>query len=255
MPYNVGLKQNMARFGIGRPTVGGGGPFINPRAPGNRLGLMIQPPAPQMFGRRSMIQAGVFNVGRGDPGFFGAIGKFVGGVAKTVGKAAVGAIGGAIKATPLGGAVMNVIGGARIGAPAPRSITGQTNPMVIPTNPFGEPEVPVITTGGGGTVTPGTSVALCAPSGYHLNKSGYWKSDSDLLPGASWHPKGTVLVKNRRQNPFNPRAASRAMARLGGLYRAMKVLDKQMSKVARGAGVRSHGSRSQGKHCKCSARK
>lgn len=243
MPYNVGLKSQMARFGIARHTVGAG-PFINP-------------PAPRMVGRRGPIWNGTFNVGRGDPGLFGAIGKFVGGVAKTVGKAALGAVGGAIKATPIGGAVMNIISSPRVGAPVSRNIVAQQQPIVLPNNPFafGEPEpnVPVVTTGGGGS--PGTAVALCAPAGYHLNKSGYWKSDSDLLPGASWHPKGTVLVKNRRQNPFNPRAASRAMARMGSLYRAMKVLDKQMAKVARGAGVRSHGSRGAGKSCKCSARR
>lgn len=44
--------------------------------------------------------------------------------------------------------------------------------------------------------------------GYHLNKSDYFLRDGTFVP------KGTRWVKNRRRNPLNPRALSRAIARV-----------------------------------------
>lgn len=231
MGYNVGNKIVLARLGIGRPTVGSGGPMVNPRAPGFRTGLALQP---------SGMRDRLLGINRGDPGIFGAIGKALGSVAKVVGKGVGSLALGAIRSTPLGGAISSVLSGTRIGAPTSRTMAAPyVNPGSFPGMnqlDFSGGGGEMVTVGGGG---PGTSVALCAPAGYHLNKSGYWLNESDLLPGASWVAPRTRLVKNRKQNPFNPRAASRAMARLGNLYRGMKVLDKQMTKVARGAGARS----------------
>jgi len=47
-------------------------------------------------------------------------------------------------------------------------------------------------------------------SGYHLNKSGYF-----LLSG-EYVPEGSRYVKNRKRNPANARATSRAIGRITG---------------------------------------
>lgn len=60
----------------------------------------------------------------------------------------------------------------------------------------------------------------CCPAGYHLNKSGY-----HLLSGI-YVPPGSRCVKNRRQNPLNPRAAHRAGTRLRSAAKAAKWLAK-----------------------------
>lgn len=85
-------------------------------------------------------------------------------------------------------------------------------------------------TASGPTMTNGKG--SCAPSGYHWNKSGYWSNESGMLPGASWTPAGTKLVKNRHRNPYNPKAASRAMSRLASLSQGMKSLERQLTKLA-----------------------
>lgn len=76
----------------------------------------------------------------------------------------------------------------------------------------------------GGPQTPGTGlvnriqqiipggatgmVAAGRPAGYHANKSSYWLNDGTHVPA------GTRWVKNRRRNPLNPRALSKAMGRV-----------------------------------------
>lgn len=90
------------------------------------------------------------------------------------------------------------------------------------------PDIP-LSTGSGTDVVPYKG---CAPSGYHPNKSGYWKNQSGMLPGASWVEPGSILVRNRKRNPFNPKAASRAMSRLASLSQGMRVLEKQLTKLA-----------------------
>lgn len=254
MPYLPKAIQIAMSNGGARPGIAGG-LMINPRAPGVRAGLQL----PGLMQARARAYG--FRGGRGDPGLFGAIGKFVGGV----GKAALGVVKGAVAATPLGSAIIggiNAMGNQRVGAPVSRTgITsggGTWQPPIIMPPPTGDftdqsmlPDISTLGGGGGGS----TAVALCNTKGFHLNRKGYWKDDGPMLPGAHWVPAGSVCVKNKRLNPFNPRAASRAMRRLGSLYRAMKVLDKQMAKVARGAGARSHASRSGGSRCGCSARR
>lgn len=60
------------------------------------------------------------------------------------------------------------------------------------------------------------------PSGYHLNKSSYYRRG----PGgqAVFIPEGTVYVKNRRRNPANPRALDRALGRLNAAKRLQNKL-------------------------------
>jgi len=57
---------------------------------------------------------------------------------------------------------------------------------------------------GGATGMEGT----VQPKGYHANKTSYFLQDGTHVPaGSRW-------VKNRRRNPFNPRALSHAMGRI-----------------------------------------
>lgn len=220
-----------------------GGPMVNPRAPGARTMLALGGMSP--WARH-----------RGDPGLFGdivkGIGKVVGGAAKVAGRALVGAA----RATPLGQVVSGALSAVpRIGAPSSRALgtTGGMN-LMMPQPPapggfnFTDPGMVEVGTVAAGS--PGTSLASCGMPGYHLNRKGYWKNTNPALPGASWQEPGTVCVKNRRMNPFNPRAASRAMSRLAGLSKAMKVLDKRMQKMARGAGARRSGGGGRGCGCK-----
>ena len=56
--------------------------------------------------------------------------------------------------------------------------------------------------------------------GYHVNKSDYFLKDGTFIP------KGSTWVKNRRRNPLNPRALSRAMSRLTSAKNAAKALGR-----------------------------
>lgn len=52
----------------------------------------------------------------------------------------------------------------------------------------------------------GTRIACM--SGFHANKSDYWLSSGEFVA------KGSRCVRNRRRNPMNPRALSRAIGRV-----------------------------------------
>lgn len=58
-----------------------------------------------------------------------------------------------------------------------------------------------------------TPVRGGCPSGYHPNKSSYYRQMPDGS-GVIHIPKGTVCVKNRRRNPMNPKALRRAVSRV-----------------------------------------
>lgn len=66
-----------------------------------------------------------------------------------------------------------------------------------------------------------------APSGYHLNKSGYWTS-------SGYVPKGTRYVRNRTRNLSNGRANTRALRRLAAWDKQERKLAKTMKSIARG---------------------
>lgn len=235
--------------GIKAGTAGRGPlrPLINPRMAGTRAALMFP-------GLRPMINPRYV----GDPGFLGSIGKFVGGIAKK-------AVGTAFRASPLGQAYNAVREGVefvqRVGAPQSRSLPSGGVAMLPPPQTMFQPPIPF---GGGGGIPeeemgPGptvpaentavvtrhdgshalvpTSGNVCAIKGYHLNKSGYYVNSSVLLPGAHYVAPGTMCVKNRRMNPFNPRAASKAMHRLQSLANGMKGMKKAIGKLSRAAGV------------------
>lgn len=72
-----------------------------------------------------------------------------------------------------------------------------------------------------------------APSGYHWNKTGYFVKGTPASPppyrgqGPQYIAPGTVLVKNRRRNPANMRAADRSIGRI----KAAKRLTKSLGRV------------------------
>lgn len=57
-------------------------------------------------------------------------------------------------------------------------------------------------------------------AGYHINKSDYFLKDGTFVA------KGSMWVKNRKRNPLNPRALSRAMSRLTSAKNAAKSLGR-----------------------------
>lgn len=70
-------------------------------------------------------------------------------------------------------------------------------------------------------------------AGYHFNKSGYYVQDpSDPMRGI-YIPPGTREVRNRRRNPFNPRALDRATSRIAQFARADQRSRKAVVKAAR----------------------
>lgn len=64
----------------------------------------------------------------------------------------------------------------------------------------------------------GASGMMSCPAGHRPNKSSYHLKDGTFIE------KGTVCVRVRRRNPFNPRALDRAMSRLESAGRGAKRL-------------------------------
>lgn len=180
----------------------------------------------------------------GDPGLFDVIGKVVGGIGKIAG----GAIGGLLSGGPIGaigGAVSGLAGAIGVksgGAAQAVPVSKATLPTVSGKNTFALPQasalpgtglqIPTITpVGTSSAPSSGASIGangqLCL-RGYHLNKSEYFHKRLQMVV-----QPGTACVKNRRMNPLNPRAASRAMRRLDGFSRATKSVERMMIKLAR----------------------
>jgi len=70
----------------------------------------------------------------------------------------------------------------------------------------------------------GTAVTGGCPSGFHPNKSSYFRSDG--AGGAVRVMKGTMCVRNRRMNALNPKAATRAISRVGAGKRASQIFGR-----------------------------
>ncbi len=145
----------------------------------------------------------------GDPGIFGGI---------------AGALKGAIKGG-ISGLTGGIIGGtveerARMGRPtmgvpinmAPRGI-GPGRPGVLRPTPGIAGTMQRLLPGG----ATGFEVMGC-PSGFHPNKSAYFLRDGTFVPA------GSKCVKNRRRNPLNPKAASRAISRIKSAKNAASML-------------------------------
>ncbi len=182
--------------------------------------------------RASKARAGVASGGAfisrselmGDPGLFG----FIGNVLKT----AAGAIPG-----PIGTISRSLFPTSpRVGAaitPAPTFTP--FSPPVIRTPGFfpvnvaqefpngrGTPAGAPTTGGAAARFFPGGETGLgtgCA-SGFHPNKSAYF------LKNGTFVEAGSRCVKNRRRNPLNPRAASRAISRLESAKKAVTRINR-----------------------------
>jgi len=59
----------------------------------------------------------------------------------------------------------------------------------------------------------GNGGAPCDTAGYHLNKSAYFLMSGEFVP------EGSRYVRNRKRNPANARATSRAISRVVGAKR------------------------------------
>jgi len=57
-------------------------------------------------------------------------------------------------------------------------------------------------------------------AGYHPNKSDYFLKTGEFVPA------GSRMVKNRKRNPANARATSRAISRVTGAKRYAKSLSR-----------------------------
>jgi len=163
----------------------------------------------------------------GDPGLFGFLGKLVGGVAKvaSVIPGPLGMVGKVASVLTSGGAKPIKLASAGslpgIGPTVRMPGTGLTIPLPQPRSLFP----------GGATQSgyegPATGALVGAPirgagaqctSGYHFNRTGYFTKRYGFIE------KGSICVRNRKRNPLNPRALSRAMARLSSAKKAVRVL-------------------------------
>jgi hypothetical protein len=170
---------------------------------------------------------------RGDPGILGSIGKFIGGVAGIAGKLIPGPIGmvaGGVSSLLTGAGkplnpsvnVASIYGARGFTAPQDPQFPQLPYPLTAPIMPLGRGNTTQGGTAGGtdwNSSARETSGTPCG-RGYHYNKSGYYSQRY------GWVAKGSVCVKNRKRNPLNPRAASRAMARLSSAKKAVKALNR-----------------------------
>lgn len=163
----------------------------------------------------------------GDPGLFG----FINSVAK--GLSGLPVIGGV--ATAVDRLIPDPKTTTLVGAPLPGPFVAQ-GPGMPPAPPQGQIRIGPVTIDPLGTGAPGMGVALgpqimtaptqngaavaVPPSGFHLNKSGYFLKDGTYVPPRS------RFVKNRRRNPLNPRALSRALSRLDSAKKAATVMQR-----------------------------
>lgn len=136
----------------------------------------------------------------GDPGIFGDIFRGI-----------KGAVGGAFKA------IAGVPDAGPGGVPTyPQQFQQmQPQPRYPMALPFVQPRGAAAHLPPPSACPPGHSMA-----GYHLNKSDYFLRDGTFVP------KGTKWVKNRKRNPANARATSRAISRVVGAKRYAQSLNR-----------------------------
>lgn len=159
---------------------------------------------------------------RGDPGLLSALGSFGKGVlnaaATAVGVGPILRAATPMPSLPAPGSVMIPGPGGVYGGQIPiTKVPGVTGILqrAIPGGATGYEAVLPSFAGG------------AAPSGYHLNKSGYWTA-------AGYVPKGTKYVRNRTRNLSNGRANTRALRRLAAWDKQERRLAKTMKSIARG---------------------
>jgi hypothetical protein len=154
---------------------------------------------------------------RGD--FFGFLKKAVGTVAHLI--PGVSSVVGAAEAAVSAGKAL-VSAGAHPNLPQPKLMITAGAGGPGPSRQIGLINVQTGVDGGGGFDGAPQLPAGRTMKGYHPNKSTYetrgggtsrWPKELEL------HPKGTVLVRNRRMNVGNARALKRALRRAGGFAR------------------------------------
>lgn len=161
----------------------------------------------------------------GDPGLFGSIWSGI----KSVGGAVAGGVTGLLTGGPIGAVAGAVQGSGLIKSSNPTvALPGGVPTLTGDKWMVGgvQSSVPVTATPGIGAaiqrLLPGGATGLEVampvsangnPSGFHLNKTGYFLKDG------TWVPPQSKWVRNRRKNPTNPRALSNAMSRLDGAKR------------------------------------
>lgn len=217
----------------------------------------------------------------GDPGLFG----FLGGIAK----AGLGVVTGGVS-NVIFDAAKSVLGGGRsTGVPISVAKASASTPLLRPvgtslpilrsagagmintTRAILQNQQPVISgvnVGGAGgltigTIKPGIGATQMAPTGWsdvqagssstakvvcnipghHMNKQTYFTRNGAV-------PAGTKCVKNRRRNPLNPRALSRAMSRVASAQKAVRCLGLFAGTVARASKAKSQKRRGCGGRCK-----
>ena len=154
---------------------------------------------------------------QGDPGLFSFLGKVGRGVVGAATGFATGGISGGLR-----GAVSPFVS---VGAttPPPRSYA---RPMALAmppqTNGGGRIRIDPLAAlpGGRPFITRDVAVDGKAPGGFHWNKSSYYTQSE------GWIEKGTKLVKNRRRNPGNIKAASRSLSRVIATKNALSTFSK-----------------------------
>jgi hypothetical protein len=195
---------------------------------------------------------------RGDPGLLGFIGKAVGtigGLLPGPAGAIAQGVGGVItKAGTPGNTGVKVLQTAiltkqapalpGVGVPTGQQISGVniggTSGVTVGTiKQLAPPQFNGVTSGSSSTAA---GVAICALKGTHMNRTGYYTQQGYVQAG-------TRCVKNRRRNPLNPRALSRAMSRIASAQKAVKCLHLFAGPVARASGKAASG-RKRGGSCK-----
>lgn len=165
---------------------------------------------------------------QGDPGLFSFLGKTVGGALRRAGRFIPGPV----------GAVAGAAGGLLAGragqvtpVPSPADLARRFQQVPVEPVPGVRGVLERAIPGGrtGLQVTVPVDENGACPSGFHRNKSGYFRAAQPGNPeaGGVWVPKGSVCVKNRRRNPLNPRARDRAISRLVSAKKA----DEQLRRV------------------------
>ncbi len=145
--------------------------------------------------------------GVGDPGLFGFIGKAIGKVAG-IAKVLPGPIGWAA------GAVSKLMPSGRQPAPSFPMQPPMTFPPSYPAPPGPGLGMAPVQQQQQYPAAPPQGGQIGSPAGYHVNESDYFLKDGTFVPaGSRW-------VKNRKRNPLNPRAASKAIGRIESLKRA-----------------------------------
>lgn len=164
---------------------------------------------------------------RGDPGLFGFLGRTIGKGARALGglgipgvSTAASFVGAALPGKrSLPGTGFSVPGGESAFIQNARARSRAKSVTNVPGFRGGlQRLIP-----GGAT---GLEVAAAAadqigcPTGFHANKTDYFTKAEGFIPA------GSKCVRNRRRNPLNPGAASKAISRIAAAKRATKALGR-----------------------------